>query len=310
MDAITEKYVQQYIKPRKPETHKGDYGRVLIIAGSLGMGGAAIMCGKAALRSGAGLVTLSVPKELFTAIHSALPEAICIDRGSAQPNTDTVIARSEATRQSTTLALSQYNAIAIGPGLGTSEDTADLLSEIIHAYKGKLILDADALNVIAAKNIPLSDSKADIIITPHPGEAARLLNSETAKINENREASAKELSTRYNAVAVLKGYGPIVANEEVDCRASLAMTAIEKSASAINTTGNPGMATGGSGDVLTGIIAALAAQGLSTFEAATNGVYLHGLAGDIAAEKLGEYSLIASDIIEALPQAFLEIVDR
>jgi NAD(P)H-hydrate epimerase len=284
MEAITEKYVQQYIKPRKPETHKGDYGRVLIIAGSLGMGGAAIMCGKAALRSGAGLVTLSVPRELFTAIHSALPEAICIDRNAI-------------------LDLNQYNAIAIGPGLGTSEDAVDLLSEIIPAYNGKLILDADALNIIAANNLQITDSPADIIITPHPGEAARLLNSETAKINENREASAKELSTRYNAIAVLKGYGTIVANAKPDCRASLAMTAI-------NSTGNPGMATGGSGDVLTGIITALAAQGLSTYEAATSGVYLHGIAGDIAAEKLGEYSLIAGDIIEALPQAFLEILDR
>jgi NAD(P)H-hydrate epimerase len=282
MEAITEKYVQQYIKPRKSETHKGDYGRVLIIAGSLGMGGAAIMCGKAALRSGAGLVTLCVPKELFTAIHSALPEAICIDRDAI-------------------LELTQYNAIAIGPGLGTSNNTVTLLSEIIPAYKGKLILDADALNIISANNLQIANSPADIIITPHPGEAARLLNSDTLKISENREASAKELSTRYNAVAVLKGNGTLVARQR---------HSDHEPESLINKTGNPGMATGGSGDVLSGIITALAAQGLSTYEAATCGVYLHGLAGDIAADKLGEYSLIAGDIIEALPKAFLEIVSH
>lgn len=264
---INNTFVNTLIKKRPKDLHKGDCGRVLVIAGSKGMAGAAILSARGALRSGAGLVRVSIPEELFPIIQVGVPEATCISR-SLSPD-----------------QLEQYQAIVIGPGLGDENSNVSLIKMVLEEVYGTVIIDADALNLIAQnkelQNV-MNKSSENLIITPHPGEAARLLGCTTNEINRDRVTAVRRLVEQTGAVSVLKGAGTLVA------------TSNQKTY--INTTGNSGMATGGSGDVLSGIIAALAGQGLSCFEAAAAGVYIHGLAGDIAAENLGEYGLIATDI--------------
>ena len=261
------------LRERDKYSHKGDYGKVLVIAGSKGMAGAAAMCGKAALKSGVGLVRFAVPEELFTILQISVPEAVCLVR-----DFDRVI------------NLSDYEAIAFGSGLGTLESNRYITEKILKEFKGKLIIDADGLNCIRKFSLDkeLRGSEAEIVITPHLGEAARLLEVDIIKIEERHEA-AQALCSRFNATVVMKGANTIVLND-ID--------------SYINDTGNPGMATGGSGDVLTGIIASLCAQGYSAFVAAKIGVYIHGLAGDICAEEIGQIGMTAMDIVEKVPKAF------
>lgn len=268
---IQQSYVNTFIKKRKRDIHKGDCGRILIIAGSRGMAGAAVLCARAALRAGSGLVRVSIPEELFPIIQIGVPEATCIPREHSMDG------------------LSQYDAIAIGPGLGDDENTGLLVKKILACCSQPIILDADGLNLLNNDPTQMKRTKAGLIITPHPGEAARLLKRSTSDINRDRPSSAVELAELTGAVTVLKGAGSIVATPE--------------GKTYINTTGNPGMATGGSGDVLTGVIAALAGQKLNPIAAASAGVYLHGMAGDLAAEQKGEYGLIASDIAEMVALA-------
>lgn len=275
---ITKEFVNTFIKKRERDIHKGDCGRILIVAGSKGMAGAAVLCARGALRAGAGLVRVSIPEELFPVIHIGVPEATCI------------------TRERLLEPLSQYQAIAIGPGLGDDEENEVLIRHILENYSGTVVLDADGLNLMCGNLAALKAAKAGLIITPHPGEASRLLRRNTAEINMNRLGSAIELSVCTGAVAVLKGSESVVATTE--------------KTTYINTTGNPGMATGGSGDVLTGVIAALAGQGLDRTAAAAVGVYIHGLAGDIKAGQTGEYGLIASDIADAIGIAINTALDR
>lgn len=266
---ITLEYVNTVIKRRKRNIHKGDCGRILVIAGSLGMAGAAILCGRGALRSGAGLVRIATLEELFPIIQVGVPEATCVSRRSLN------------------LDNTKYDAISAGPGLGEELEDADLIRKILQEYEGTFILDADGLNQIAKNNMQeeLKNSLCKVIITPHLGEAARLLSIDisTAKKMDRQELS-RRLVKKTNATVVLKGEGTIVATPEGN--------------SYTNTTGNPGMATGGAGDVLTGIITSLSGQGLLPEDAAKAGVYLHGLAGDLGAQRFGEYGLIAGDIAE------------
>lgn len=275
---ITSTYVNTFIKKRNKDIHKGDCGRILIIAGSKGMTGAAVLCGRAALRSGAGLVQVSIPEELFHIIQIGVPEATCI------------------TRERSLNELMQYDAIAIGPGLGDDEQNVNLIKEVLERFNKPVVIDADGLNLLSNDLAAMKNSKAKIIITPHPGEAARLLKVKSSEINKDRLSSAIKLATATGAVTVLKGAGSIVATPE--------------GKTYINTTGNPGMATGGSGDVLTGAITALVGQGLDTEAAATVGVYIHGLAGDIIAGQIGEYGLIASDIADMLAYAIKITLDE
>lgn len=274
---ITQSYVNTFIKKRKQDIHKGDCGKVLIIAGSLGMTGAAVLCTRAALRTGAGLVRVSVPEMLFPIVQIGVPEATCISRERLLED------------------LMQYSAIAIGPGLGVDRQDGLLIRKILETTDKPVILDADGLNLLQDDLDVMKHSRADLIITPHPGEAARLLGRNTADINKDRLKSARELATVTGAITVLKGAGTVVATPE--------------GKTYINTTGNPGMATGGSGDVLTGVITALSGQGLSSESAAAAGVYLHGLAGDLARDLKGEYGLIASDIVSMVPLAIKSIID-
>jgi len=264
MTEITYKHVSElFNKPRPRNANKGDFGRVLVVAGSRGMAGAAILCAKGALRAGAGLVTISLPNELFPVVQCALPEAICVSRDLSAD------------------FLNKFDSVAIGPGLGSSHDTWEIVMHILENYGGKIVLDADALNIIAGTNTSFD---ADTIITPHPGEAARLLGTTPAIIQSRREASAAVLAEKFGCTVVLKGNGTLIAST------------IPKLSLFISKTGNPGMATGGSGDVLTGVIASFLAQGMDTQTAACSAVYIHGFAGDLMIKEYGEYGLIAGDL--------------
>lgn len=272
---ITKEYVNNIIRQRPQDIHKGQCGRVLIIAGSKAMTGAAVLCARGALRSGAGLVYVSLPPEVFPVVQISVPEAICVLRS---PETD----------------FSIYDAVAVGPGIGVDAENTALIRKILKEYRKTLVIDADGLNTVASADLfeDMRTSRADIVITPHMGEAARLLGA----MPSDREAIAKRLSALTGATAVLKGAGTVVAS------------AGEKSY--INTTGNPGMATAGSGDTLTGIITSLSAQGYSGFDAAACGVYIHGLAGDMAADATGQWGITASDIAEFTPGAIKSIIGR
>ncbi len=272
---ITKEYVNNIIRERPQDIHKGQCGRVLIIAGSKAMTGAAVLCARGALRSGAGLVYVSLPSEVFPIVQISVPEAICVLRS---PETDFGI----------------YDAVAVGPGIGVDAENTALIRKILKEYRKTLVIDADGLNIAASADLfeDMRTSSADIVITPHMGEAARLLGT----MPSGREEIAQRLSALTGATAVLKGAGTVVAS------------AGEKSY--INTTGNPGMATAGSGDTLTGIIASLSAQGCSGFDAAACGVYIHGLAGDMAADATGQWGIIASDIAEFTPRAIKSIIGR
>ena len=266
---IDQELVKNIIEKRKREIHKGDCGRVLIAAGTEGMAGAAVLSARAALRAGSGLVQIAIPKNLFPVVQAGVPEATCIERDFSKTDLD------------------RYDAAAIGPGLGESEESVRAVRELVEKFSGPLVIDADGLNITARANLfPLIRARkaGTTVITPHWGEAIRLAGKEIS----GREEMLEYLREKTGAIVILKGHKTLVATE--------------KSKTYINTTGNPGMATAGSGDVLTGIIASLAGQTkpsgepVSAEEAALCGVFLHGKAGDLAAEDIGEYGLTAGDL--------------
>lgn len=270
--------IKTVIHKRKNESHKGNYGRILIAAGSLGMCGAAILAAKGAYRSGAGIVSIVIPENLFTILHCEVWEAVLLDRQIQISN------------------INDYNAMAIGPGMGENQETKDFLLRTLSSYKGPLLLDADALNVLAKLDdyMILKEYPGSLILTPHPGEAKRLLNVSSEEYHSmSRQEVAMSLAKKTGAIIVLKGWNTIIVDPAGEVR--------------INPTGNPGMATGGSGDVLAGVITALLGRGISPYAAAVTGAYLHGLAGDIAVRKLGMTAMIAGDLVEFLAIAFMEI---
>jgi len=274
------------LKPRAVDGHKGDYGKVCIIAGSLGMSGAAALAGRAALRSGAGLVRVAIPKSVLPIVAAIEPSFTTIalpEDSNGRISTKAIHAVLEA--------VGQNDAVAFGPGIGTSGGLRSMLETLLEQESLRLVIDADGLNNLAGiKNWP-ARLKAKLILTPHPGEFKRLWSGLVREEPpDERQEQALQLSQRTNTIVVLKGAGTVV-------------TDVERVY--INKTGNPGMATAGSGDVLTGIITALLGQGLSDFDSAVLGVYIHGLAGDVAAEKIGQVSLMTTDIIDSLPDAFL-----
>ena len=279
------------LKPRKQDAHKGDFGKVCIIAGSLGMTGAAALAGKAALRSGAGLVRIATSKSSLPIVAALEPSytTIALPEDKQGRISDAAIAEILNIAQ-------QNNTIAFGCGVDQSRGLVRIAETLIAQQGLSLLIDADGLNNLSKiKNWP-EKVKANIILTPHPGEMARLWKGLFREpLPEQRQEQACQLAKRTNAIVVLKGAGTIVTDGEKFY---------------INSTGNPGMATAGAGDVLTGTIAALIAQQPDLFTAAVLGTYVHGRAGDIAAEKTGQLSLIATDIIEKLPQAFMEIKNR
>jgi NAD(P)H-hydrate epimerase len=273
------------LAPRKPDANKGDFGRVLVIAGSRGMSGAAVLCAGAALRGGAGLVRVAVPASVLPTVAAANPCYMTMPLPEDREGRVSAAALPhlfDAARWST--------AVVLGPGLGQSADVTSVVVGILGATAVPLVLDADGLNAVATHLDALSARKAPLVLTPHPGEFARLLGSTTDKVQAGREDAAVRFAGTHGAIVALKGHSTVV----TDGRRVY-----------VNTTGNPGMATGGTGDVLTGLVGALLAQRLDAFAAAQLGVYLHGLAGDLARDDQGETALIASDLLHYLPRAFL-----
>jgi ADP-dependent NAD(P)H-hydrate dehydratase len=274
------------LPPRKRDSHKGDFGRALIIGGSQGMAGAVALAGMAALRSGAGLVKLATPTVCQPTVASFEPSAMTI---GLQADGDGRIAGWARNRIAE--SLSESTAAACGPGLGRSEELVELVAWLYRDAERPLVVDADALFALAQRASSLGEHVALRILTPHAGEFARLLGREKFDARE-RETLAREFAARNRVVLVLKGHDTVVTDGD-------RMT--------INPTGNPGMATGGTGDVLTGVITAMLCQGLTAFDAARLGAYVHGLAGDLAAAAMGEVSLVASDLIAFLPRAWKQL---
>lgn len=274
------------LKPRPIDAHKGDFGKVCIIAGSRGMSGAAALAGRAALRAGAGLVRVATPKSVLPIVASIEPcfTTIALPEDSS--------GRISAKAIHTILEVTAQNdAVAFGPGVGISGALRSVLEALLGQEKLRLVVDADGLNNLAGIKSWPARMKAKLILTPHPGEMKRLWSGLfREQPPADRQEQAVKLAQQTRAVVVLKGAGTVVTDGEKIY---------------INKTGNPGMATAGSGDVLTGVITALTGQRLSNFDAAVLGVHIHGSAGDIAAEKLGQTSLIATDIAQALGDAFM-----
>ena len=275
---LQQSYVQRLLKTRDRFAHKTNYGRILLIAGSFGKMGAAILSTKACLRSGAGLVTAHVPGCGYDIMQTAVPEAMV----SVDVNERYIFSVPD---------LNPYDTLGIGPGLDQHMDTYDALHKIFDKFKTPVVLDADALNIIASHRELLEKIPEGSILTPHPGEFRRLAGPWADDFE--RLEKQMDMSKEYKIFIVLKGHHTAISTPDGKVY--------------FNSTGNPGMATGGSGDVLTGILAGLLGQGYLPGAAAVLGVYLHGLAGDLAAEMLGEESLIASDIIDYLPDAFNEL---
>lgn len=282
--------VAPLLPPRDATSHKGDYGHVLILAGSRGKSGAAVLMARAALRSGAGLVTVASPASAQPLVATGAPEAM------TEPLPETpegFLARGAFERVRT--LLDDRDVLAAGPGLGTGEGTAEVITSIVSSSEKPMILDADALNVLALRPAARSKLPAASVLTPHPGEAGRLLKIPAGKVQEDRLEAARRLAREWGACALLKGYRTLVADPSGLVH--------------VNPTGNAGMATGGSGDVLSGIVAAWLAQGLRPLDAATLSAHAHGLAGDLAARDVGQIGLTAGDIIEALPRAYAALQD-
>ena len=275
---LEENEVRGMLKPRSPFAHKGTMGQAFIIAGSYGMAGAAVLATKACLRAGAGKVTVHTPKRNVSILQNCVPEAVLqIDR--------------EETTFTETVSTEQFQAMAIGPGLGTTDQTAVALIAQLRRTTCPIVADADALNILANRRAWLQQLPKGIILTPHPKELERL---EGQCIDSyERLTKARNLAEHLEGYVLLKGH--------------YSALCLPDGRVVFNPTGNAGMATAGSGDVLTGIICGLLARGYSQQEACSIGMYLHGLAGDLAAQELGEESLIASDLIRYLPKAFLRL---
>jgi ADP-dependent NAD(P)H-hydrate dehydratase len=272
------------LPPRRPDANKGDFGRVLIVAGSRGMSGAAILCASAALRGGAGLVRVALAEGILPIVAGANPCYMTV----GLPQDPHGRLKSEGKAELLGL-VSESTVAVLGPGLGRSPDLTRLLVAVLEETATPLVLDADALNNLVDHAADLGHRAGPVILTPHPGEFGRLIGHSAAEVQADRRAQALAFARQAQVVLVLKGQATLVT---------------DGTRLYTNTTGNPGMATGGTGDVLGGLIGALLAQRLDPFDAAQLGVYLHGLAGDLVAEQLGEVSLIASDLVEALPRAF------
>ncbi|MER3415974.1 MAG: NAD(P)H-hydrate dehydratase [Gemmataceae bacterium] len=283
--------------PTRPaDSHKGTYGRVLVVAGSRDMSGAAILAGLGALRGGAGLVQLAVPERIQPVVAAFNP---CYLTYGLPCDAYGHLAHDAA--EALWEVAPQADVLALGPGLGLDEAIVHLVKEVLRTWERPLVLDADGLNALAQigpaalRTGPAPDTPLVRVLTPHPGEFARLCGLTTRQIQEQREAHAVAFARSYGVTLVLKGHGTIVSDgTRVFC----------------NPTGNPGMATGGTGDVLTGLIAALLAQGIEAFAAAQLGVYLHGLAGDLAARQLSMPALTALDVADFLGPAMRHLSEH
>ena len=264
---------------RDPHACKNDFGHVLVVAGSPAMLGAAALTGLAAMRSGAGLVTIAVRRDLNLTLQKKISPVImtlplpCVGMLAALKKT-----------------WNKFDAVAIGPGMGQDKSTQNFIRDFIAVCPKPMVIDADALNALAKDPRPLRQNPMPKVLTPHPGEMARLTGKSVKAVEADRKGIALGFAKKYNCVVLLKGHRTVVASPDGKVY--------------VNTTGNAGMATAGSGDVLTGMIAALLGQGVEAFEAARTGAYLHGKSGDLAAKIKSKAGMIACDIIDAIPGTF------
>jgi len=270
---------------RHKDSHKGDYGHVLVVAGALGMTGAAYLASQSAIRSGSGLVTLAIPEGLNQIMEIKLTEVMTLPVNQTK---DLTISRKAINK--IRAFLDKIDVVAMGPGLSRNKETMSLVRGLLLSTKKPVVLDADGINALEGKAGILKRRKADTVITPHPGEMARLIGKDKQYVQKDRENVAKSFSIKYNCVTILKGYRTIVASPDGNVY--------------VNATGNSGMSTAGVGDVLTGMVASLIGQGISGYSASVISVYLHGKAGDIAAWEKSQFGMIASDILDRLPQVF------
>jgi NAD(P)H-hydrate epimerase len=292
LNAVTPPEVSALFAPRPLDSNKGRFGHVLVVAGSLGKSGAAAMCGMAALRTGTGLVTVASPASVLSTVAGFAPELMTEPLGAA--NSQSAVPADAA--HCLELAKSR-NVLAIGPGLSQRPGVADFIHRVVKGACCPVVLDADGLNAFAASPEALQGSGRALILTPHPGEMARLTGSSVADIQANRVAAARDFARRYRCIMVLKGFRTVVAYPGGEVW--------------VVATGNPGMASGGTGDVLTGMIAGALAQFPSRIEEAVRAaVYLHGLAGDVAADSVGQEALVATDLLRYLPLAFRKMRQR
>lgn len=272
---------------RRFDSHKGTFGKVLIVAGSRGMSGAAVLCGRAALRSGAGLVQVASPACIQPVVAAGNP---CYTTFPIHQHADGTF--SDAAAEEVLGWAQSADSVAIGPGLGHGNDVAGFVRRVVGELPGKpIVLDADALNVLAPFANHFPNRTCPLVLTPHPGEFARLTGLGASEVAARGMELAVEFAAQFGIVMLLKGANTLVSDGTRLYR---------------NSTGNPGMASGGSGDVLTGAIAALLGQGLPPFEAAVLGAWVHGRAGDLAVGTLGEIGLTAADLVEHLPFALRE----
>ena len=283
------KSYRAFLPKRHDNMHKGDCGKVLVVAGSVGLTGAACLTSRAAMRSGSGLVTLALPECILTSAAAQLCEVMtmplpCRDGHISRDAKTTIIDK-----------LGGVDVCAIGPGIRDCNDTFEIVSAVL-SCSTPCVIDADGLNAISNDTNILKNKNCKTVITPHPGEMARLMGCSIEDVENNREKTALDFAKEYDTIVVLKGHKTVVAAPNGEFH--------------INPTGNSGMASGGMGDVLTGIIASFIGQGAKPYNAAILGTFLHGLSGDIAAEEIGEFGLLASDLIDKLPYAIKGLADN
>lgn len=281
---LSKETMRALIQPRQPETHKGNFGHLFVLAGARGKSGAALLATSAALRVGTGLVTLGGPQSLLPIFASALLEAMTVP---LPERTDGSLRMTPKALVQILQVLQDRTAITFGPGIGVSADTIKCARWLLKHAHQPLLIDADGLNCVATDPNMLGDASSAVVLTPHPGEMARLTKTKTAEVQANRLEMAQTFATQYHCYVVLKGARTVMAAPD--------------GWTWINPTGNPGMASGGMGDVLAGVIGGLLAQGYAPHEACQLGVFLHGTAGDLAAQEVGEIGMLARDVIERLP---------
>jgi len=280
----------EILRRRSRDAHKGNFGHLLVVAGSPGLSGAAGLAAISALRSGAGLVTLAVGASLYPILASRFMELMFL------PLPEKKGALSSQNLPLIQKFIAKTDGLLIGPGLGRKKSTAGFIAGLLDGLEKPLVLDADGLNALKGKPEILKKVKAPVIVTPHPGEMARLTGLKIEKIQGSRKETALRFSRKYNIITVLKGYQTVAASPNGSLY--------------LNFTGNPGLATAGSGDVLAGLIAGLLVQGLPAFSAASMGIYLHGLAGDLASQEKGEPSLLAGDLLKKIPSAIRFLLEQ
>jgi len=286
LNLITAREIAPLIGPRPRAANKGNFGHVLVIGGSLGKAGSVAMAGIAALRTGAGLSTVATPKSVLATVAGFHPEVM------TEP-LDETDAGTISTRASGAMdaLIKSITVLAVGPGISRNAETSEFVRTLVAKSQTPLVLDADGLNAFEGRAGELNGKGRTLVITPHPGEMARLIGNTIAAVQRDRINVARTFAREHELIVVLKGHRTLIAQPDGTVW--------------VNTTGNPGMATGGTGDILTGMVSGLIAQNHDRIvEAVIAAVHLHGLAGDVARESMGEHSLIATDLVKALPEAF------